>query len=72
MMEKYLRMLKTFGKTIRLRRHEIGLTQLELAERVDCSLKHLGNVERGQCNTSLIMNYKIAEALQTDARDLLP
>ena len=35
------------GKRIQARRKEIGLTQEELAEKIDCSLTHLSRLESG-------------------------
>ena len=64
-------LLRSFGRAIRHRRNEIGLTQMKLAELVGCSLQHIGNVERGETNTSLIMVYKIANALKTSAKNLV-
>ena len=65
-------LLRTFGRAIRNRRNELGVTQMKLAELIGCSLQHIGNVERGETNTSLVMVYRIANALKTCARDLLP
>lgn len=55
-----------------MRRYAIGLTQLKLAEMVGCSLQAIGNLERGVANPSLIMIYRIAEALNISPRDLIP
>jgi transcriptional regulator with XRE-family HTH domain len=65
-------LLIKFGAMVRLRRYAIGLTQLKLAEMVGCSLQAIGNLERGVANPSLIMIYRIAEALNIPPRDLIP
>jgi len=65
-------LLRTFGRAIRNRRNELGVTQMKLAELIGCSLQHIGNVERGETNTSLLMVYRIANTLKTCAKDLLP
>lgn len=55
--------LKKFGSLVRTRRYEKGYSQLKLAELTGCSLQAIGNIERGQANPSLIMVYRIADAL---------
>lgn len=65
-------LLKRFGAAIRLRRYDCGVTQMKLAELVECSLQAIGNIERGQANPSLIMVYRIAKALNISAKELLP
>lgn len=64
--------LKRFGNAMRLRRSEKNITQMKLAELVGCSLQAIGNIERGQANPSLIMVYRIAEALDIAAKELIP
>lgn len=63
--------LKKFGIAIRVRRLELGITQMKLAELAECSLQAVGNLERGCANPSLLMVHKIAEALQMQAKDLI-
>ena len=65
-------LLKMFGAAIRDRRTQLGLSQMKLAELVECSLQHIGNVERGESNTSFIMMYKIADVLKIHPRELIP
>lgn len=65
-------MLIKFGGAIRLRRYALGVTQMKLAELVGCSLQAIGNIERGQANPSLIMVYRIARALKTCPKELIP
>lgn len=38
---------KDLGNTIRLRRKELGLTQVELAQACRCSPRFIGELERG-------------------------
>lgn len=71
-MERKTVLLKKFGDAIRTRRNELGVTQMKLAELTGCSLQAIGNVERGQANPSLIMVYRISDALKTCPKDLLP
>lgn len=71
-MRKNVLLLKKFGEAIRLRRHDCGVTQMKLAELVECSLQAIGNIERGQANPSLVMVYRIAKALNVSAKELIP
>jgi transcriptional regulator with XRE-family HTH domain len=71
-MSKDVNLLKRFGAIIRMKRYEIGVTQLELAELIDCSLNAIGNIERGTANPTLVMVYKIAKALNVSAKDIIP
>lgn len=71
MMKKNV-LLQKFGWSIRMRRYALGMTQMKLAELIGCSLQALGNIERGQANSSLVMVYRIANALQISPKDLLP
>lgn len=69
---KKIDLLIAFGQAIRKRRMEMGITQMHLSALIGCSLQHIGNVERGKSNTSIVMVYKIARALSINARDLIP
>lgn len=71
-MGKEFGILKCFGERVRLRRGEQHISQMKLAELVGCSLNAIGNIERGQANPSLIMVYRIAQALDIYAKELLP
>jgi transcriptional regulator with XRE-family HTH domain len=51
------------GAKIRSLREARGLTQNELAEHAEVSVKHLGEVERGRGNPSLSSLQKLAGAL---------
>ena len=56
---------KQIGRRIQDARKAAMLTQEELAEKCDCSTKHLGNVERGEANASLPLAVRIGKALNT-------
>lgn len=71
-MKKKPHLLKKFGVAMRLRRCHCGITQMKLAEMTECSLQAIGNIERGQANPSLLMVYKIANALDISPKDLIP
>ncbi len=61
-----------FGERLRGLRKERGLSQEALALSCDLDRSYIGGVERGERNISLINIYKIADALQIPAQDLLP
>lgn len=65
-------LLIKFGSKIRAKRYENRITQMQLAQKIGCSLQAIGNIERGQANPTLIMVYRIAKALGLSAQDLLP
>lgn len=54
-----------FGRAVRLRRHDLGLTQEELAWRAGLNRTYVTDVERGSRNLSLSTLEKLAEALKT-------
>ncbi len=54
------------GKRIQARRKEIGLTQEELAEKIDCSLTHLSRLESGSppgLDTLIRLSYLLGYSL---------
>lgn len=51
------------GKRIQSLRKRAGLTQLELAEKANLSLKHLGEIERGRGNPTLESLHNLSVAL---------
>lgn len=53
------------GRRIRDARNAEKLTQEELAEKCNCSVKHLGDVERGSVSASWPLAVKIGKALNT-------
>jgi len=61
LMERWL--MNNFGRLIRDRRRELGLTQTELAESVNMSQPRISNIERGKGNPTLASIVVIAERL---------
>ena len=55
-----------FGRRVRERRLELGLSQEALADRSDLHWTYFGQVERGQVNISLHNIIKIAGAVEVD------
>lgn len=62
---------KAFGERVRTRRHELGLSQEQLAEVSGLHWTFVGQVERGQRNLSLKNILKLAQGLQLDAGQLV-
>lgn len=60
-----------FAKRVRLRRHDLGLTQEQLAELSEFSVTYIGGIERGVRNPSLTSIVKLAKALKLNPSDLI-
>lgn len=69
-MRRYKVNLK-FGRKVKLARRKVKISQEELAERVKISRNHMGRVERGEVNLSLVLASKIALALKVNLKKLL-
>lgn len=54
------------GAAIHKRRMQRGMTQLRLAEAAGVSLKYVGEIERGEANTTLDTIERLAGALEWD------
>lgn len=59
------------GQRIRSYRREKGLSQEQLAEKVNISVTHMSHIETGNTKLSLPVLVDIAGALQVGADDLL-
>ncbi|MCB2188807.1 MAG: helix-turn-helix domain-containing protein [Deltaproteobacteria bacterium] len=59
------------GHNIRALRDSLGLTQELLAEGADISLKHLGEIERGRGNPTLVTLTALAKALHVTLAELM-
>lgn len=59
-----------FGKNVRRRRLELGLSQEGLAELCHFHRTYIGLIERGERNISLHNAYKLAKALNTSISKL--
>ena len=70
-MSQRLQHRRVLGEAIRIRRKEIGLTQEKLAEKAGLHHNFVGEVERGNMETSLTSLLKIAKALKIHIRDLV-
>lgn len=63
---------KIFGKRVKRVRKQMKISQEELAEKIGISRNHMGRIERGEGNTSLVKASKIAKALKVKSSQLLP
>jgi len=61
---------KLLGKRIQGLRKRHRLTQLQLAEKANLSLKHLGEIERGRGNPTLDSLNALADALAVTLSEL--
>ncbi|MFB9948902.1 helix-turn-helix domain-containing protein [Rhizobium puerariae] len=52
-------------------RHEKNLTQEQLAERTNLSMRYVGSIERGKVSASVTVLGQIADALGIDPSELL-
>ncbi len=64
--------LMEFGANVRRRRKALGMTQSELAARIDRSIHLVGRLDRGKKWPALKTVIEVAIALQTDVRSLFP
>ena len=61
---------KSLGRNIKYRRQKLGLTQQQLADRLNLSLNFVGKIEVAFSKPSLDTLIDIAEALETTVSDL--
>jgi len=64
-------LLNDVGLNVRARRTELGLSQRELAQRADLSIRFLAQLEHGDGNISLTRFAAVADALGVEMADLL-
>lgn len=63
---------KRLGATMKARRHQLGLTQSELARELGISRASLASIETGRQGVSVHRLYVFAEKLGVEAKALLP
>jgi len=63
--------LKVFGFNLKVLRMKKGLTQFQLAEKLNVHEKHICKVETGKQNVTLKTLEKIAKALEVEPSVLL-
>ena len=68
-MAKVTQVKAKFGRKIQKRRKEMGITQEELADKLNLSRTHMGHIEQGRKSPSMEVLNKIAKALKTSPKD---
>ena len=63
--------LAKLGAMVRSRRKECSLSQEALADAAGIDRSHMGKIERGERNVTLLNVIKIADALQVKSSELL-
>ncbi|MBI4985598.1 MAG: helix-turn-helix transcriptional regulator [Rhodocyclales bacterium] len=63
--------LVAFGDSVRARRKKAGLSQEALADLAGIDRSHMGKIERGERNVSLLNVIRICRALGQKAHELL-
>ncbi len=60
-----------FGRRVRSRREQLGLSQMAVAERAEMHFTYVSDIERGVRNPSLNTMVKLAAALDADLSKLV-
>ena len=63
--------LVRFGHNVRKTRKRAGLSQEALAAKAKIHRNHMGAIERGEANVTLLNMERIAKALGVKVRDLI-
>ncbi len=64
-------LLKKFGLNVKFARMRKGLTQEQLAEKMDISWTYIAKIETGKINMSLGKILELAKTLEVDINKLL-
>jgi ribosome-binding protein aMBF1 (putative translation factor) len=62
---------KKFGKFVAQKRIGLGITQSELAARMDNNAQNISRLERGEINPTLYWVYNLSDALGVKMHELL-
>ena len=62
---------KKFGPVLRAMRMNKGWSQEELAARLEVSRSHIGRLETGEKQPSLKMLFRLADAMEIPASDII-
>jgi transcriptional regulator with XRE-family HTH domain len=62
---------EAFGKAVRLRRHELELSQEELGARCDLDRTYISGIERGERNPTIQTIWVFADGLEIAPHTLL-
>jgi len=64
-------MIETFGGRVRARRLELGMTQNEVARRMEIQVVQISNWERDTCLPKLSMVLRLSRALEIPPGELV-
>ncbi len=70
--EEERRVLREFGRRVRVARNAYGWTQEDLADEAGLDRTYIGGVERGERNLALLSVNKLALALDENFDGFLP
>ena len=62
--------MKAFGRAIKIKRIEVGMTQESLAAQALLARSFVSGVERGSVKETIVSVWKLASALQCQPREL--
>lgn len=62
--------LKIFGSLVRAKRKSLGYSQEKLAEKADTSLRHVSNIEEGNCDLRFSLILRLAVCLDIDLNEM--
>lgn len=68
--EKKIDIKQRFGLAVKRRRHELNISQEELADRAGLHRTYISDIERGTRNVSLEGIEKLVDALEISVSDL--
>jgi transcriptional regulator with XRE-family HTH domain len=63
---------KNLGKKIKLVRVEKDMSQSDLAQAANIDSSHIGKIERGELNITVVTLFRLADALRCKPSILLP
>ncbi len=69
-MKKNLDVEKRFGAKLAYVRKSKKLSQMRLAEMVNMNFNYIGQIERGEANVTIKTMHLIADALDTELKEL--
>ncbi len=63
--------VESLGDNIRKIRKKKGLTQMQLAVKIENHEQNIGRIERGEVNPTASMLYQIAQGLDVELKELV-
>lgn len=71
LMKQIPHLAESFGQILQKFREHSGLTQIELAAKIDCSLSYIGFLEHGKKVPTLTTFHLLCEALQVTPHEFI-